>query len=152
MSGKIPRKKPLGAAAPCPRGVESLSPREQDILELLARGFMYKEIAQSLGIRVVTVNTHIRRIYEKLHVRSRGQAVARYVLKPLREEQGAAKLSQKTNKETRKPGTETFAAFASLREEHSIAEHTNEGPTQRRKGRKEPTRGQENCCCCRTRP
>jgi DNA-binding NarL/FixJ family response regulator len=55
-----------------------LSPREQEVLELLARGYLYKEIAESLGISVPTVNTYVRRMYEKLHVRSRSQAVARY--------------------------------------------------------------------------
>jgi DNA-binding NarL/FixJ family response regulator len=90
MSSNIARKESLGRAGPCPRGVENLSPREQEILELLARGFMYKEIAESLNIRVVTVNSHVRRIYEKLRVRSRAQAVARYVLKPLRGERSAA--------------------------------------------------------------
>ena len=57
---------------------QSLTPRERAILELLSRGDYYKEIAESLGISVYTVCTHIRRIYEKLHVRSRGQAVAKY--------------------------------------------------------------------------
>lgn len=55
-----------------------LSPREQQVLELLARGFLYKEIAGELGMSVPTVNTHIRHIYEKMHVQSRGQAVAIY--------------------------------------------------------------------------
>jgi DNA-binding NarL/FixJ family response regulator len=57
---------------------EDLSPREQEVLELLARGYLYKEIAERLNISVPTVNTYVRRIYEKLHVRSRGQAVAKY--------------------------------------------------------------------------
>ena len=57
---------------------EDLSGREQEVLNLLARGFLYKEIAESLNISVATVNTYIRRIYEKLHVRSRSQAVAKY--------------------------------------------------------------------------
>jgi DNA-binding NarL/FixJ family response regulator len=55
-----------------------LSPREREVLGLLARGYLYKEIAESLQIGVVTVNSYIRRIYEKLHVRSRSQAVAKY--------------------------------------------------------------------------
>jgi len=62
---------------------EDLSPREREVLELLARGFLYKEIADSLGISVQTVNTYIRRIYEKLHVRSRAQAVAKYAHIPM---------------------------------------------------------------------
>jgi len=58
--------------------VEGLSPREWEVLGLLARGFVYKEIAESLTISISTVNTHVHRIYEKLHVRSRSQAIARY--------------------------------------------------------------------------
>jgi DNA-binding NarL/FixJ family response regulator len=56
----------------------NLSPREREVLELLARGYLYKEISNTLGISVPTVNTYIRRIYEKLQVRSRAQAVAKY--------------------------------------------------------------------------
>ena len=57
--------------------VTSLSPRETEILRLLAQGYLYKEIASQLGISVFTVNNFIRRIYEKLHVTTRGQAVAK---------------------------------------------------------------------------
>jgi len=57
---------------------DNLSPREREVLELLARGYLYKEIAEALHISVPTVNSHIRRIYEKLHVRSRSQAIAKY--------------------------------------------------------------------------
>jgi len=60
-----------------------LSPREREVLELLARGYLYKEIADTLSISLPTVNTYIRRIYEKLHVRSRSQAVAKYAHLPL---------------------------------------------------------------------
>ena len=56
----------------------NLSPREKEVLELLACGYLYKEISDHLGISGPTVNTYIRRIYEKLHVRSRAQAVAKY--------------------------------------------------------------------------
>jgi DNA-binding NarL/FixJ family response regulator len=63
--------------AQAPSGQE-LSPREQEVLELLARGYLYKEIAERLNISVPTVNTYVRRMYEKLHVRSRAQAVAKY--------------------------------------------------------------------------
>ena len=55
-----------------------LSPREDEILRLLARGHRSKEIADELQIGSGTVNTHIRHIYEKLHVRSRAEAVARF--------------------------------------------------------------------------
>ena len=61
-----------------PAEPSSLSPRENEVLELLARGYLYKEISDSLHISVPTVNSHIRRIYEKLHVRSRSQAVAKF--------------------------------------------------------------------------
>lgn len=56
----------------------SLSRREREILDSLAEGCLYKEIAERLAISYSTVHTHIARIYEKLHVRSRGQAVAKY--------------------------------------------------------------------------
>jgi len=59
-----------------------LSPREWEVLGLLARGYAYKEIADALGISLPTVNTHIHRTYEKLHVQSRGQAVAKYTQFP----------------------------------------------------------------------
>ncbi len=59
--------------------LEVLSPREQSVLSLLAQGLLYKEIAESLAISVPTVNTYIRRIYEKLHVRSRSQAIATFL-------------------------------------------------------------------------
>lgn len=62
--------RPSGAA-------ETLSAREQEVLDLLAQGYLYKEIAERLNISVPTVNTYVRRMYEKLHVRSRAQAVAK---------------------------------------------------------------------------
>src|SRR5208337_4684769 len=65
-----------------PTDADNLSPREREVLELLARGYLYKEIAGSLHISVPTVNAHIRRIYEKLHVRSRSQAVAKFTHVP----------------------------------------------------------------------
>jgi DNA-binding NarL/FixJ family response regulator len=69
---------------PTSSDAEDLSPREHEVLDLLARGYLYKEIAEALGISVPTVNTYIRRIYEKLHVRSRAQAVAKYAHIPIR--------------------------------------------------------------------
>jgi DNA-binding NarL/FixJ family response regulator len=59
-----------------------LSTREREVLELLTCGYLYKEIADSLQISGTTVNTYIRRIYEKLHVRSRSQAVAKFTRVP----------------------------------------------------------------------
>ena len=55
----------------------ALSPREQEVLSHLASGYLYKEIAAALNISYDTVHTHIRRIYEKLQVRSRTEAVAK---------------------------------------------------------------------------
>lgn len=60
-------------------GVEHLSAREDAVLALLTKGYLYKEIADSLGITMPTVCTHIRRIYEKLQVHSRRQATATYL-------------------------------------------------------------------------
>lgn len=57
----------------------SLSPREEEILGLLAGGFLYKEIADNLSISIDTVRTHLRRIYEKLQVHSRTEAVVKYL-------------------------------------------------------------------------
>lgn len=63
-----------------PRAAEmQLTDREAEILRLLACGDRSKEIADKLGIGVGTVNTHIRHVYEKLHVRSRAEAVARFI-------------------------------------------------------------------------
>ena len=55
-----------------------LSQREREVLELLARGYLYKEIIDLLNVSRGTLNTYIRRTYEKLHVRSRSQAVAKF--------------------------------------------------------------------------
>ncbi len=64
--------------APAPAGGEAeLSGREQQVLDELVRGLLYKEIADALGISMGTLHTYIRRIYEKLHVHSRAQAVAK---------------------------------------------------------------------------
>jgi DNA-binding NarL/FixJ family response regulator len=52
-----------------------LSPREREILEYLAKGLRYKEIADSLFISTDTVRTHLRNIYQKLHVRSATEAL-----------------------------------------------------------------------------
>ena len=57
---------------------EGLSTREQEVLELLSQGYLYKEIADQLQISYRTVSTHIEHIYGKLHVHSRAQAVAKH--------------------------------------------------------------------------
>lgn len=59
--------------------LQKLSPRETTVLDLLSNGYLYKEIADNLGLSVTTIDTYVRRIYEKLHVNSRGQAVAKYL-------------------------------------------------------------------------
>ena len=58
---------------------DNLSEREQQVLDLLSKGLMYKEIADKLGISYETVHTYIRRIYEKLQVRTRTEAVAMFL-------------------------------------------------------------------------
>ncbi len=80
MTSNIARKvvQSFRQASTSEAAAEDLSPREQEVLELLARGYLYKEIAERLNISVPTVNTYVRRMYEKLHVRSRAQAVAKY--------------------------------------------------------------------------
>ena len=55
-----------------------LGPREQEILEFLVAGLSYQEIAAELSIKVSTVGTYVQRVYEKLHVRSRREIIARY--------------------------------------------------------------------------
>jgi len=56
-----------------------LSPREERVLDCLARGLAYKQIGDELGISINTIRTHLRHIYEKLHVQSRTEAVAKYL-------------------------------------------------------------------------
>jgi DNA-binding NarL/FixJ family response regulator len=55
--------------------VEALSKRETEILQLLSKGLLYKEIADQLSISVSTVRQHIHKIYEKLHVQNRTEAI-----------------------------------------------------------------------------
>lgn len=66
------RKSPVGDKLP-PSDV--LSPRENEVLNLLAKGLLYKEIAEQLHISTATVRQHIHRIYEKLHVQNRTEAI-----------------------------------------------------------------------------
>jgi DNA-binding NarL/FixJ family response regulator len=58
---------------------ENLSPRETEVLDYLVKGYSYKEVAEAMSVSYSTVHTHIERIYKKLHVQSRAQAVARYL-------------------------------------------------------------------------
>jgi DNA-binding NarL/FixJ family response regulator len=77
MSGSIARKvvQTFQAIAPSTKETENLSKREHEILFYLCKGYRYKEIADTLFISIETVRTHLRNIYEKLHVRSRSEAV-----------------------------------------------------------------------------
>jgi DNA-binding NarL/FixJ family response regulator len=61
-----------------PRESENLSPRERDVLELLAEGLIYKEIGDKLNIGTTTVRTYVKNICQKMHVRSRLEAVAKH--------------------------------------------------------------------------
>lgn len=81
MTGNIARKviqsfrrpnKTAGSAQ------EELTSREVAVLELLSKGYLYKEVADKLNIAYATVHAHVARIYQKLHVQSRSQAVAKY--------------------------------------------------------------------------
>ncbi len=56
-----------------------LTAREQAVLDFLAQGLAYKQIGDQLGISINTIRTHLRHIYEKLHVQSRTEAVAKYL-------------------------------------------------------------------------
>jgi RNA polymerase sigma factor (sigma-70 family) len=81
MTTHIARKVVLSfqrTAASAP-ATENLSTREQEVLDLLSQGLMYKEISDKLGISYETVHTYIRRIYEKLQVRTRTEAVAKFL-------------------------------------------------------------------------
>lgn len=83
MTGKIARTvvehfQKLKIAAP---QEEYLSRRETEILDLLAKGYRYKEIADALSISFETVRTHLKSIYHKLQVHSRTEAVVKYLKK-----------------------------------------------------------------------
>ena len=58
---------------------EPLTPREEEILLLLGKGLLYKEIADTLSIKIDTVGSHVKNIYRKLHVRTRMEAVMKYL-------------------------------------------------------------------------
>lgn len=81
MSSHIARKvvlafQPVARARPL---IEHLAPREQQVLDLLAKGCAYKQIAAEMDLSMGTIRTYIRRIYEKLHVNCRTEAVVKYL-------------------------------------------------------------------------
>ncbi len=81
MTTHIARKvtQSFQSTGPASHSTENLSQREQEVLDCLSRGFLYKEIADKLNIGYETVHTYIRRIYEKLQVRTRTEAVAKFL-------------------------------------------------------------------------
>jgi DNA-binding NarL/FixJ family response regulator len=81
MSNSIARKVVASFQAANRAGEKQnlLSPREQSVLDCLAQGLAYKQIADQLDISINTIRTHLRHIYEKLHVQSRTEAVAKYL-------------------------------------------------------------------------
>ena len=83
MSGEIARKVVQSFQHPLLSGHHfvGLTKREEEILSYLAKGYLYKEIAGLLFISVETVRTHLRNIYEKLQVRTRTEAILKYLNK-----------------------------------------------------------------------
>jgi len=81
MNGRIARRvlEAFRQPEPGPGDGTQLSAREQEILDWVARGLVPKEIAVRLGMTYETVRTHLRHIYDKLHVHSRSEAVAKYM-------------------------------------------------------------------------
>ena len=79
MSAPIARKvvQHFHLIGPAAKPKQNLSAREQQVLELLSTGFIYKEIADQLGIGLETVRTYVKNICQKMHVRNRVEAVAR---------------------------------------------------------------------------
>jgi DNA-binding NarL/FixJ family response regulator len=78
MSGQIARLVVADFQQPVRQGVpaaEQLSPVERQVLQFLARGLLYKEVADKMEIAQATVRTHIWHIYRKLHVHNRTEAV-----------------------------------------------------------------------------
>jgi DNA-binding NarL/FixJ family response regulator len=80
MSSSIARMIAQSFHRPTPEAStkDSLAPQELRVLELMAQGFAHKEIAAELAIGIPTVGTYIRRIYDKLHVYTRAQAIAKF--------------------------------------------------------------------------
>lgn len=62
--------------------VHRLSPREKEILDGLSKGYSNKEIADKLGLSVETIRSYLKNVYEKMHVRSRAEAVAKWMDQP----------------------------------------------------------------------
>lgn len=67
------------AETPANTHLETLTERERAVLDLLSKGFMYKQIGDKLNVSLDTVRSHLRKVYEKLHVHSRTEAVLKYL-------------------------------------------------------------------------
>lgn len=78
IARKVVRQFRQNGPGPAKDETEGLAPREREVLNLLASGFVYKEIADQLGIGTETVKTYVKNICKKLHVRNRLEAVARF--------------------------------------------------------------------------
>lgn len=78
MSNEIARKVVMAFNKKSNPQLDQLSAREKEILELLVRGLLYKEIAASVGISIETVKRHCFNIYQKLHVSNRSEAIGKY--------------------------------------------------------------------------
>lgn len=72
---------PVSNQAVMPTDQTALSPREKEVLDLLAQDYLDKEIAAELGISFNTVRTHLHHIFQKLQVRTRTGAVVRFLMK-----------------------------------------------------------------------
>jgi DNA-binding NarL/FixJ family response regulator len=79
MSSSIARKVVASFQKSKQTAPTHLSPREEMVLNCLAKGLTYKQIADQLDISIDTIRTYLRRVYEKLHVQSRTEAVAKYL-------------------------------------------------------------------------
>jgi len=79
MSSHIARKVVQSFQTPRVADGQALTPREQEVLDYLTKGYMYKEIASLLHISFDTVHTHTRHIYEKLHIRSRTELMTTHL-------------------------------------------------------------------------
>ncbi len=81
MTGQIARRVIEAFRRPAPKDLKEaqLTAREQEILQLIAKGYANKEIASQLEVSASTVRTHIEHIYEKLHVHCRTEAAAKYL-------------------------------------------------------------------------
>lgn len=94
MSSHIARKVVQSfRAVPAPStGLETLTPREMEVLDLLSKGYLYREIADELAVGYDTVHSHVRHIYEKLQVNTRTRAAAVHLTRTL----GSAPRGQAT--------------------------------------------------------